>query len=287
MPLVICDHCGSEFRRKASHIAKNERQYCSRACYGLARRARETRTCPICGIAFVVKPSEEKRFCSPRCAAVALTARSLTSCKWCGKAFEHKVGESKKFCSRKCYVAWTRKDAEKHWETRKCPTCGERFRARKSEQKTCCSPTCANIYKRQRIVARCEVCSAEFEVTSSVAEKGFGRFCSWGCYNEWQRTRTGELAANWRGGRTPQVYPKTFNASFRRGIRKRDDHTCAVCRFSGNDVHHINYVKKDSTDTNCITLCKSCHAKTNADREYWSAALRQIMTARGYIHAHN
>jgi len=287
MPTITCDYCGIEFYRKSSRIIKNERQFCSGRCYGLARRARETRICPICHGEFIVTPSKTKIYCSPDCASHALRKRVVDQCRWCGADFERKEQESKTFCSMDCYLAWKRRKSERHWKIATCPVCEKEFEKRRSDTTVCCSWECGNLNKRQRIAVNCETCGAEFEATSSMIDRGFARFCSRACFYEWQKTRTGSLAANWRGGRTPQVYPKTFNARFRTKIRKRDQHTCAVCRLSGADVHHINYIKKETRPDNCITLCKSCHAKTNVNRDYWAAALAQLMIAREYCNAHD
>jgi len=35
------------------------------------------------------------------------------------------------------------------------------------------------------------------------------------------------------------------------------------------DVHHINYNKKNCDINNLVSLCRSCHMKTNFNREYW------------------
>jgi hypothetical protein len=42
-------------------------------------------------------------------------------------------------------------------------------------------------------------------------------------------------------------------------------------------VHHIDYDKKNNDERNLITLCISCHSKTNANREYWIEYLKPIM----------
>jgi hypothetical protein len=34
-------------------------------------------------------------------------------------------------------------------------------------------------------------------------------------------------------------------------------------------IHHINYKKLFTTDTNLITLCLSCNSKANKNREKW------------------
>jgi hypothetical protein len=91
-------------------------------------------------------------------------------------------------------------------------------------------------------------------------------FCSQVCSSEYL---SGENAPNWQGGISFEPYPAEFNAPFRRMIRERDKYTCAVCGKFGKHVHHINYNKKDIDPSNCITLCITCHSKTNFNREYW------------------
>jgi len=282
MPTLNCRQCGTEFYQKPSRITAGKGKYCSVRCYGLARRKNEVRTCPVCNAEFIVRPSEKKVYCSTECVALALQRRVVSRCKECNAEFEHTRGSLVKFCSRKCYLVWVRRKGKEHWEAVICPVCGTPFEKQHSDTRVCCSAGCGNVYKRKRIPVPCETCGVEFEALPSNIERGHDRFCSWSCFNEWRKTRVGDLAPNWRGGRMPQVYPKAFNAQFRREIRDRDDYTCAICKLSGSDVHHINYVKEDSGADNCITLCKSCHAKTNVKRNYWEGALTQLMTARSY-----
>jgi len=91
---------------------------------------------------------------------------------------------------------------------------------------------------------------------------------------------TGEQNPSWRGGISFEPYPTTWTAHFRKAIRKRDNHTCALCskvqgekRFA---VHHINYDKEDLRPENLVTLCKSCHSKTGSDREYWTNLFEMV-----------
>lgn len=52
-------------------------------------------------------------------------------------------------------------------------------------------------------------------------------------------------------------------------IRKRDDNCCQLCGYDGNlstevlPVHHVNFNQGNHNETNLITLCKSCHAKSH------------------------
>lgn len=59
-------------------------------------------------------------------------------------------------------------------------------------------------------------------------------------------------------------------------IRKRDNFICLMCGLHQEknkkslDVHHIDYIETNNIPKNLISLCHSCHAKTNkSKREFW------------------
>jgi hypothetical protein len=83
----------------------------------------------------------------------------------------------------------------------------------------------------------------------------------------------GEKSYLWRGGITKNPYPLDWTATLRRSIRERDNYICQLCsKLQGDelfDIHHINYDKNNCNPNNLITLCNSCHMKTNHNREYW------------------
>lgn len=95
----------------------------------------------------------------------------------------------------------------------------------------------------------------------------------------------GDLHWNWQGGVSHDPYPKEFNRYLRRSIRERDGHQCQnpECFFLGErlDVHHIDYNKKNSLRSNLITLCRSCHTKSNGARVYWKLYYSEIQIQRG------
>ena len=70
-------------------------------------------------------------------------------------------------------------------------------------------------------------------------------------------------------------YGVEFDSSLKEQVRFRDNYKCQICGCSqlenGKqlDVHHIDYDKKNCKISNLISLCVSCHRKTNARREYW------------------
>ena len=80
----------------------------------------------------------------------------------------------------------------------------------------------------------------------------------------------GENNPAWRGGITERPYPYSFNKALKSEIIKRDGGKCYICG-KNNDlvVHHIDYNKDNCNPNNLITLCRSCHSKTNFNRGYW------------------
>jgi hypothetical protein len=79
----------------------------------------------------------------------------------------------------------------------------------------------------------------------------------------------GKLASNWRGGKSFEPYNPRFNKKFKRKIRKRFNFICELCGKCADNVHHIDYNKKNCRNDNLILLCRGCHAKTNFNRDYW------------------
>ena len=91
---------------------------------------------------------------------------------------------------------------------------------------------------------------------------------------------------NWLGGKSFEPYDETFNNKFKREIRKRDNQVCMLCLVHKEklnralDVHHINYNKLMSLPQNCISLCKSCHIKTNFNRAHWIKFFQSLLEER-------
>jgi len=97
----------------------------------------------------------------------------------------------------------------------------------------------------------------------------------------------GANAPNWRGGCYKDYSPE-FTKELKEQIRNRDDRLCQMpgCCLSENrkkhSVHHIDYDKKNSVHKNLITLCESCHAKTdNGDRSHWTELFQELQLLRG------
>ena len=89
---------------------------------------------------------------------------------------------------------------------------------------------------------------------------------------------SGPNNGNWRGGISFEPHSYEFNDELKLAIKIRDDFSCKICGLRekenaiGNEVfiiHHIDYVKKNSSLDNLVTLCRSCHGKTNGNRHNW------------------
>lgn len=76
-------------------------------------------------------------------------------------------------------------------------------------------------------------------------------------------------------------YDQNFNREFKLSILQRDNHRCIVCGNSEKslNIHHVDYNKQNTCEENCITLCDSCHARTNiaSERYSWFVYLTELM----------
>ena len=100
---------------------------------------------------------------------------------------------------------------------------------------------------------------------------------------------TGEKNGQWQGGISFEPYTKEFNNKFKRAIRKRDNQICMLCGIHREKlnkalgVHHVNYNKEMSILQNCLSLCNSCHTKTNSNRKYWISFFQSLLSEKyGY-----
>lgn len=91
----------------------------------------------------------------------------------------------------------------------------------------------------------------------------------------------GEKSRFWIDGRASKrkQYSEYWTDYLRDSIRIRDNYVCHECgthqdelsfgQVKKLDVHHIDYDAYNLNPDNLISLCRSCHMKTNYNREYW------------------
>tara|TARA_R100001530_G_scaffold63598_1_gene45719 strand:- start:2052 stop:2771 length:720 start_codon:yes stop_codon:yes gene_type:complete len=86
----------------------------------------------------------------------------------------------------------------------------------------------------------------------------------------------GNKSHAWKGGISKLPYNFNWTDTLKESIRQRDSYCCRLCGVkSGSkfhsklDVHHIDYDKDNINPNYLISLCKSCHTKTNFNRDKW------------------
>lgn len=91
---------------------------------------------------------------------------------------------------------------------------------------------------------------------------------------------------NWQGGISNNPYSLDFNKEFKQFILERDNYICQDPRCIGKSkrlcCHHIDYDKNNNNPENLISLCNSCHTKTNGKkkRKYFTEFYQNIMIGR-------
>lgn len=85
---------------------------------------------------------------------------------------------------------------------------------------------------------------------------------------------SGDKSSTWKGGVSCEPYCDAWaDKEYKKDIRERDNNECqnpdCLKKSSRLSLHHIDYVKKNCEPNNLITLCTSCNAKANFNREYW------------------
>ena len=89
------------------------------------------------------------------------------------------------------------------------------------------------------------------------------------------KSNSGQNNGSWNGGSSFLEYPQDFTSKLTESIRLRDKHTCRECGKHQSElqrklhVHHVDYNKKNCGTSNLISLCNSCHMRTNFNRKEW------------------
>ena len=100
------------------------------------------------------------------------------------------------------------------------------------------------------------------------------------------RGKFGEESRNWNNGSSFEPYSPEFNKELKQLILERDNYTCQDLKCDGQHdklhIHHIDYNKKNNNPENLITLCNSCHMKTNSKnkRTFYTDFYNNLMNER-------
>lgn len=149
-------------------------------------------------------------------------------------------------------------------------------------------------WKGGKSLVCCDVCGRPLlKFPSHIGEHNF---CGHVCAGKWRAENFkgsdnpnhgnivmfGEANPNWKGGISFQEYCDVWkDVVYKKDIRDRDGYVCQNPECRGNtkrlSIHHINYDKKDCRPQNLITLCISCNARANFNRDFWEAGYKEII----------
>jgi len=217
------------------------------------------------------------------------------------------------FCNQKCYWDWVRKHHPRKNKTKvKCEFCGKEFELIhayiKRSKHYFCSRQCFGKwiaktkaytgkghpgYKGGKTEMVCNFCGKKFWRWLSEAKGCNNSYCDKTCYYNYLECfggfLKGEKHPGYIDGNGNFPHPLEFSEKLKEKIRQRDGNVCWCCDSTKKEngrklaVHHIDYDKKNNKEENLISLCDSCHGKTNKttnhNREFWQAYFIQTREA--------
>ena len=217
---------------------------------------------------------------------IVLANKIKRICQTCGKEFWVWPSVIKylgaRFCSKKCYLESTKiSENNPNWRGGKikliCQWCGnEYFRSKnQTDRSKYCCQLCHNKANGNKLKGI--NISEEIKLKISLSKMGIPRL-----------NFRGKNASNWRGGIARLPYRYEFDEKLKDKIRKRDNHECQICGKTQEqnlieirrklDIHHIDYSKDNNLEDNLITLCLSCHSKTNFNRIFWKIYFKSYIS---------
>ena len=179
------------------------------------------------------------------------------NCDNCGKYYE---GRGKQYCSSKCCCEIVSPFVKGHTYRHNNYT-GPKNPWNKGLK----LPKIKKEQSKGFQIRKCKNCNKNFETMWKKEQI----FCSNSCANSMQYN------SSWLGGISFEPYGLEFNNELKEQIRIRDNYTCQECNYTQKQlkrkltVHHIDFVKQNNNPNNLISLCLSCHAKTNFNRSKW------------------
>ena len=112
-----------------------------------------------------------------------------------------------------------------------------------------------------------------------------GNRCPFCSRNRQSIRQTGPGNPVWNGGTSYEPYcPIWSDKEYKKDIKLRDGNKCLNPSCTKKDsrihIHHIDYNKKSCSPSNVITLCGSCNARANTNREWHTAWYQALMYMR-------
>lgn len=129
-----------------------------------------------------------------------------------------------------------------------------------------CSRSCYDTARSESKL--CTVCGKEYFLGRQHRKNDSNKYCSPTCQH------IGQRGEHYKENRS--TYPKSFKKA-REEVIEFQKGRCLFCGKPGKDVHHVNYDKQDCCFFNLVLLCKSCHTKTNYERDFWEERIKHII----------
>lgn len=148
----------------------------------------------------------------------------------------------------------------------------------------------SNSHKNALWECKCD-CGNTVVVSSNCLMSGHSGSC--GCYVKFiNGLKCGPKSSNWKGGISYEPYCDAWrDKEYKKSILERDDFRCqnTNCNkiYKRLNIHHIDYNKKNCHPTNLITLCISCNAKANFNRQKWQKIYKEVMVQRSIKNVDN
>lgn len=268
-----CPTCGKEI------------EYRSKLCWDCFQATKNKKYCVDCGQKINTK---WKRCWECHAKHIAVPERFCADCNIklpkygntvrCKKCLLKRISDSATnwYCID-CGIPVTRR-------TKRCKTCDEKNRAGKA---TYIRTEAHNLNMKQKMTGR----SVEWRKGKPHKPETRQKM-----REHWTEEKRKEAGKRWKGENNPgyvhgqrsRPWPYEFNSRLKTKIKKRDGYICQECkqplmpRSRMTDIHHIDYDKHNNDSANLITLCRSCHAKTNFNRDYWRNHFEQMQVQRAH-----
>jgi hypothetical protein len=232
-------------------------------------------------------------------------------CKECGKTFEPSFSNATKgyglFCGKDCYFSYRKKAIlSGEYKTKKkvytfvCIHCNKEFTrtGHDKHNNKYCSRDCSQQHRVGKLHPRfnqvpveCTQCHTELSRSPSyIKGESWGNFCNHDCKAKWMSEHNaGANHPQWQGGISYEPYCPLFNETFKQRVRAFFNNTCVSCgklEADSNEhlhVHHVVYNKLTCCDDSpklFVALCRSCHTKTNHNRELYEEQFRNLIATK-------
>jgi hypothetical protein len=169
----------------------------------------------------------------------------------------------------------------------RCPYCAGQIKPEIDEIRTSFTnegyELLSNIYHNSSTLLKYR-CSKGHEHSISWLKWKQGRRCRECSYISRGLNNSGPNNSWWKDGISCEPYCQDWTKEYKDFIKERDGHKCLNPTCSKNSgkmvVHHINYIKKDCSPQNLITVCNTCNLIANHNRNWHTSWYRALLYKR-------